>query len=148
MLNEAIALAADICRKFEGLYLRPYLCPAGVPTIGYGSTFYENGKKVTLNDAPITKDYAEVLLQYELQLIAPGVLKLCPALTSAKRLAAILSFTYNLGLGRLRASTLRKKINLKDWIGAKEEILKWNKGGGKILKGLTLRRQVEAMLLL
>ena len=66
-LDEVLWYAASICRRFEGLYLKPYLCPAGVPTIGYGATFYQDGKKVSLRDKPITREQAEDLLMYHLK---------------------------------------------------------------------------------
>lgn len=149
MNKDALLLAAALCRRFEGLYLKPYLCPANVPTIGYGSTAYETGIKVTLADPAVTKDRAEQLLMHELTEIYPRVLTLCPALPGlgAGVTAALLDFTYNLGTGRLQSSTLRKKINLGDMDAAAEELMKWVRGGGKILPGLVKRRQAESALL-
>jgi lysozyme len=147
--NDAITIAAGLCRVFEGLYLKPYLCPAGVPTIGYGTTAYENGTRVTLKDAAITKSRAEELLRWELQQTLAAVKKLCPNLpsTGSKPLAAIMDFTYNLGSGRLQSSTLRKRLLAGDMNGAKIELRKWVRGGGKVLPGLVKRRAVEAALL-
>jgi lysozyme len=147
--NDALTIAAVLCRRFEGLYLRPYMCPAGVPTIGYGSTRYENGVRVSLQDAPITKQRAEALLLHELKNIKPEVLKLCLTLNALGSLAtaAIVDFTFNLGTGRLRASTLRKKINAKDIVAARIELGKWVRGGGKVLPGLVKRRAAEAVFL-
>lgn len=144
--GQAILLAADLCRVFEGFRAAPYLCPAGVPTIGYGSTRYPDGTQVTLRDDLVTRATADLYLLHELTALLPWVLALCPPLRG-KRLAAILDFAYNLGVGRLRASTLRKLINAHNWAGAKAEILKWNKGGGRILPGLVKRRQAEVQLL-
>jgi lysozyme len=145
----SIFLAAALCRHFEGLYLRPYLCPAGVPTISYGSTRYENGVRVQLGDLPITRQRAEAMLLHELSKIQPTVLKLCPGLDAwgPGSLAAILDFAFNLGTGNLQASTLRKKINANDVGGAKQELQKWVRGGGKVLPGLVRRRVAEAALL-
>lgn len=147
--NDALLLAAALCRRFEGLFLKPYLCPANVPTIGFGSTMYENGVKVTLSDPPITKERAEQLLLHELHYIHPKVLRLCPTLSELGPgpTAAILDFTFNLGLGRLQSSTLRKKINAGELEAAREELGKWVRGGGKILPGLVKRRDAEALLL-
>lgn len=147
--DDAIFIAAALCRRFEGLYLRPYLCPANVPTISYGSTTYENGVKVTLADPPVTKERAEQMLMYELKHIYPKVLRLCPNLPELGPgpTAAILDFTYNLGTGRLQSSTLRKKINSGELEAAREELAKWVRGGGKILPGLVKRRDAEALLL-
>ena len=144
----AVEVAAALCRRFEGLILTPYLCPAGVPTIGYGSTHYENGARVTLRDPAITKQRAEAML---LNLIRstylPAVLAMCPGITDARYLAAIIDFTFNLGAGALKTSTLRKRINAGDRAGAREQLMRWNKSGGRILRGLTLRRQAEAALI-
>ena len=150
MENDAITLAAALCRSFEGLYLKPYLCPAAVPTIGYGTTAYENGVRVTLADPPITKERAEELLMHELNTAClPRVLKLCDNLESwgPGSVAAIIDFVYNLGSGNLASSTLRKKILANDREGAKEQIVKWVYGGGKVLPGLVRRRNAEKELL-
>lgn len=149
MENEAFLLAAALCRRFEGLYLKPYMCPANVPTIGFGSTAYENGVRVTLADRPITKKRAERLLRHELLKIYPQVVRLCPTLPSLGPgpVAAILDFTYNLGSGRLQASTLRRKINAGDLAAARLELAKWVRGGGRVLPGLVKRRNAEALLL-
>ena len=149
MENEAFLLAAALCRRFEGLYLKPYVCPANVPTIGFGSTAYENGVRVTLADRPITKKRAERLLRHELLKIYPQVVRLCPTLPALGPgpVAAILDFTYNLGSGRLQASTLRRKINAGDLAAARLELAKWVRGGGRVLPGLVKRRNAEALLL-
>lgn len=134
---------------FEGLYLKPYLCPANVPTIGVGSTFYENGVRVTLADPPITKERAMVLLEHELEACLPKVLRLCPVLKDwgSQATGAILDFAFNCGTGALQASTLRKRINADDMEGARAELMKWVRGGGKVLPGLVKRRAAEAALL-
>lgn len=148
-LDQVVWYAASLCRRFEGLYLKPYLCPAGVPTIGYGATFYEDGTRVTMKDAPITKSRAEDLLNYHLKNhFLPDVMKACPTLDTEAKAAAILDFAFNLGIGNLRASTLRKRILAKDWDAVPGELKKWNKAGGKVLKGLTLRREAERILFL
>ena len=144
-----LELAAELCRRFEGFRSQPYLCPAGIPTIGYGSTYYADGRKVTLQDAPMDEPAARALLLAELHhTYAPGVLRLCPVLaTDERRLNAIVDFTYNLGVGRLQTSTLRRKINAQDWGGAKEQLMLWTRGGGKVLPGLLKRRQAECLLM-
>jgi lysozyme len=144
----AVQITAALCRRFEGLYLRPYLCPAGVPTIGYGATFYEDGKKVSLRDKPISKARAEALLIWHIKHgFLPPVMRLCTGADTPERLAALVDFAFNLGLGNLKASTLRKRVNQGDWLDAQVQIMKWNKAGGKILKGLTRRREAERQLL-
>lgn len=150
MENDPIKLVVSLCVLFEGLYLKPYLCPAGIPTIGIGSTRYENGVKVSLADPPITKERAYEMLMWELNHeCVPRVLRLCENLPSwgPGGMAAILDFTYNLGLGNLQGSTLRKKIQANDKEGAKVELMKWVKGGGRVLPGLVKRRSAEAALI-
>ena len=144
-----LELAASLCRQFEGFRSKPYLCPAGVPTIGYGSTYYGDGRKVTLNDLPTTQEEAYVLLMHELEhTYLPGVLRNCPILaTDEKKCNAIVDFVYNLGIGRLQTSTLKRKINSQEWEAAQEQLMLWTKGGGKVLPGLLKRRQAECFLL-
>lgn len=140
----AVQVAAALCRRFEGCYLRPYLCPAGVPTIGYGATYYEDGRRVTLADAPITRARAESLLLWMVRTrYLPAVLKLCPGLAEPGRLAALIDFTFNLGAGALRGSTLRKRVNAGRWNDVPAELRKWDKAGGRRLRGLTRRREAE-----
>jgi lysozyme len=147
-LGLALEIATILAKRWEGLFLSPYLCPAGVPTIGYGTTYYEDGTRVTLLDPDITKDRALALLVMQLQNVyLPQVLALCPGLDSAERVAAILDFTYNLGGSNLRHSNLRKRINAGDWGSVPAELMKWVKGGGKVLPGLTKRRAAEAILI-
>jgi lysozyme len=144
-----LELAAELCKRFEGFRSKPYLCPANVATIGYGSTYYANGTKVTLNDPPMSEKEAHALLMAELEhTYLPGVLRNCPILlTDEKKCNAIVDFCYNLGTGRLQTSTLKRKINAQDWEGAKEQLMLWTKGGGKVLPGLLKRRQAECSLL-
>lgn len=146
-LDEVLWYAASICRRFEGLYLKPYLCPAGVPTIGYGATFYQDGKKVSLRDKPITREQAEDLLMYHLkQYFLKEVLLLCYTLDTESKTASILDFAFNVGLGNLKISTLRKRILAKNWEDVPNQLMRWNKANGKVLKGLTLRREAEKVL--
>jgi len=143
----AVEIAAILARRFEGLYLSPYLCPAGVPTIGYGATYYENGVPVTLLDPPISRERAEGLLAWMLRTrYLPAALKLCPGADSPERLAAVIDFTFNLGAGNLKTSTLRRKINNGRWGAVPNELRKWVKGGGRVLPGLVLRREAEVLL--
>lgn len=148
-------LAAELCRRFEGFSSKPYICPAGVATIGYGSTYYPDGAKVTMADLPITREQAEAMLLHELNTTyAPGVVRQCPILFAIaiqsrdwRKINAIIDFVYNLGVGRLQTSTLKRKINAQDWEGAKEQLMLWVRGGGKVLPGLVKRRQAESILL-
>lgn len=145
----AVETARDLCLVFEGMYLKPYLCPANVPTIGVGSTFYENGVRVTLKDPPITRERAMELLEHELEACLPRVRKLCPGLQDwgDQSVGAILDFAFNCGTGALSGSTLRKRINADDPVGARAELMKWVRGGGRVLPGLVKRRAAEAALL-
>lgn len=143
----AIEIASALARRFEGFYSRPYLCPAGVATVGFGATRYEDGRPVSLADPPITKERAEQLLQHELRGCLATVLRLCPVADTEGRIAALVDFTFNLGSGRLHSSTLRRKVNAGQWDQVPAELAKWVRGGGKILPGLVARRHAEAMLL-
>ena len=140
-------LAEGLCKVFEGFKSKPYLCPAGIPTIGYGSTYYLDGRKVTLQDAPITEEAAAALLRHELAYtFLPGVLRLCPKLKDERKINALVDFCYNLGVGRLQTSTLRRMVNAERWDDCKTELRKWNKSKGVPLRGLTLRREAECKL--
>jgi lysozyme len=144
-----LELAASLCRQYEGFRSKPYLCPAGIATIGYGSTYYSDGHKVTLEDAPMDEFNARALLMVELEhTYLPGVLRNCPILaTDEKKCNAIVDFVYNLGIGRLQTSTLKRKINAQEWEAAQEQLMLWTKGGGKVLPGLVKRRRSECLLL-
>jgi lysozyme len=144
-----LELAAELCKRFEGFRSKPYLCPANVATIGYGSTYYADKRKVTLEDPPMTQEEANHLLMIELEhTYLPGVLRNCPILlTDERKCNAIVDFVYNLGIGRLQTSTLKRKINASDWEGAQEQLMLWTKGGGKVLPGLLKRRVAECSLL-
>lgn len=144
----AVDIAKALARRFEGFYPLPYLCPAGVPTIGYGATYYEDGTRVTLADGRITRQRAEQLLAWQLRTVyLPQVLRLCPEIDTPRRLAAIVDFTFNLGSNNLRTSTLRKRINAGIWDDVPAQLLRWNKAGGRVLRGLTLRREAEGALI-
>jgi len=142
-------VAATLCRPFEGLRLQPYICPAGYPTIGYGTVFKPDGTKVTMDHPPISKETAEAWLVSELRHnYLAGVLKASPGLLAHPRaLGAMTDFAYNLGVGRYRSSTLRRRVEAQDWEGAKEQLMLWVRGGGKVLPGLVRRRKAEAKLL-
>lgn len=148
-------IATELCRRFEGFRSKPYICPAGVPTIGYGSTYYPGGRKVEMSDAPISEETARAMLVHELlHTYAPGAVRQCPILLTLAlttndwgKLNAIVDFAYNLGVGRLQTSTLRRKINAQDWDGAREQLKLWVRGGGRVLPGLVRRREAEASFL-
>lgn len=137
----------DLIKSFEGLYLKPYLCPANVPTIGYGNTFYENKLKVTLKDPVITEARAIELLSWSLSSFEQYVDAYCIDTLNQNQFDALVSFCYNLGPANLKSSTLLKKVNKNpNDPTIRAEFLKWNKAGGKTLAGLTRRRTAEADL--
>lgn len=141
---DPVTIAAILCRKFEGLYLGPYLCPAGVPTIGYGSTYYPDGRRVTLKDRSITRAEAEAMLMWMLKTVyLPAVILLCPNVKHPGRIAGLIDFTFNLGGSRLKTSTLRRRVNDERWEDVPDEYRKWVMGGGKKLRGLVLRREAD-----
>lgn len=147
--TSAVEIAAALCRRFEGFRAEPYLCPAGVPTIGYGATYYLNGTAVTLRDRPLSLEAADRLLVRQIETVyLPAALRQCPTLAdeAPERLAAIVDWTFNLGEGRLRASTLRQRIETGDWNAVPAELRKWVRGGGRVLPGLVARREAEAAL--
>ena len=120
----------------------PYVCPAGFWTIGYGHLCAQD-------HPPITQDEAEAYLAQDLVKALNATLRYCPVLATEPegRLAAIVDFTFNLGPGRLQASTLRRRVNQRDWAGTAQELRRWIYGGGKVLPGLVLRREAETLLL-
>ncbi len=136
-----------IIAKHEGFRSAPYLCPAGVPTIGYGNTFYPDGRRVTMQDTPITKEEPMELLKIIVAQFEAHVNKLVTTQLGQNQFDALVSFTYNLGPVNLGNSTLLKKVNA--WPcdpSVRDEFMKWNKAGGKVLAGLTRRRKEEADL--
>ncbi len=140
----ALAVACILARRWEGFRSAPYLCPAGVPTIGYGFTHYADGTLVTLRDPPMTRAAAQSLLEHMVRTkYMRDTIRLCPNIDSPERLGAITDFAFNLGSGNLRASTLRKKILAGDWEAVPGELRKWTRAGGKVLRGLVLRREAE-----
>ncbi len=136
----------DIVKKFEGFRFKPYSDVVGVPTIGYGSTFYADGTRVTLKDPPISEADAEYLTKLVLNKVATRVDKLVKVSLSTNQFSALVSFTYNLGVGAFSKSTLLKVINREELDKAPEQLMRWTKAGGKVLKGLVRRRQAEADL--
>lgn len=148
---EVPQVAIDLAKRFEGFHrmpmtdpgrAHPYICPAGYWTIGYGHL-------CDPQHPPITEAEAEVYLAHDLQTALAATLRYCPVLLteSEERLAAIVDFTFNLGAGRLQTSTLRRRVNQRDWSSAAHELRRWVYGGGKVLPGLVARRNLESSLL-
>ena len=148
-LDEALSIALPLVQRFEGCHrkrpdglIEPYLCPAGLPTQGWGVVV------PSLDVPPISQDMADAILRRDLPRYMADALKASPILAAhPSRLAAITSFVYNLGASRYRASTLRKRIDAGDWEATATEIQKWTRGGGRVLPGLVKRRAAEAALL-
>lgn len=144
---KAHELAADIIKRFEGYSSKPYLCPANVATIGYGSTMYTNGTRVTMSDAEITEEQAEAMLLDTIKGVEKQVKNVLEVKLKPHQLAALISFTYNVGIGNFSNSTLLAWINSNpDFSRIPEQFRRWNKGGGKVLKGLINRREAEVAL--
>jgi len=144
-----LAPSLRIIKKWEGCRLEAYYCPAGVPTIGYGSTRLIDGP-VRMGDK-ITQQMADEMLQNEVEnLFAPGVFTLLPMAKKwrPEQQAAIVSFAYNVGLGALEESTLRKRLLAGEDANKVviEELPRWNKAGSKVLEGLVNRRKDEVAL--
>ncbi len=137
----------DLIKKFEGYSDRPYKCPAGIPTLGYGNTYYPNGVKVKLTDKQITKEYANEMLAFVADNFAKDVLKVVKSNITVNQLNALTSFAYNLGMTNFRNSSLLKLVNNNpNDANIAKEFLKWNKANGKVLNGLTNRRIAESAL--
>lgn len=143
-LNKA---GIDLMHEFEGLRLEAYLCPAKVWTIGYGNTFYEDGNKVKKGDV-ITLDRANELYENIVnKRFAEPLKKLLVVKLNENQFSALVSLAYNIGMGNIKTSTLLKMVNKNpNNPFIKEQFLRWNKSGGKVLNGLTRRREAEAKL--
>lgn len=134
--------AIDLIKKYEGFSARPYKCPAGVLTIGYGRT-------IDVRPYEITTEEAETIwLDKYVKTIADQILALVNVELSNNQICALIDFVYNLGIGNFKSSTLLRKINQGDFSAAANEFLKWNKASGIVLKGLENRRIAERMLFL
>ncbi len=136
-----------LIQDFEGLSLVPYLCSAKVATIGYGNTFYPSGKKVTMQDAPISLATAKWMLKETADKFAADVDKMIKANLNQNQFNAIVSIAYNIGLAGLAKSSLLRKVNANPIDATiRNSFLVWNKAGGKINNGLTKRRTKESNL--
>lgn len=146
-ITSAGAKAVELIKEAEGFYPKPYICPAGVPTIGYGTTRYPSGKRVELTDPTIDKSTALTYLSHDLKFFEDGVDALTRDDVTQNQFGALVSFSYNLGLQNLKTSTLIKKVNANpDDPSIAAEFVKWCRANGKVLKGLQIRRQKESEL--
>jgi lysozyme len=143
----------DLIKFYESCELEAYECatskslPPGKKfwTIGWGNTFYADGRAVHATDK-ITQEEADKLFKDVLKTFEDKVLKAVQVPLTENQLGALTSFAYNCGIGNLNASTLLKKVNAKDYAAAAKEFHKWNKSNGKVLKGLVARREKESQL--
>ncbi|NTU68912.1 MAG: lysozyme [Chlorobiaceae bacterium] len=136
----------DLIKRFEGLRLKPYRCPANIPTIGYGSTRYEDGSKVKMTDQPITCERAEALLLGTLGSYEKAVNEMVAVPLEQHQFDALVSFAYNLGAAALKKSTLMKLLNDGDYSGAMGQFMRWTRAGGRVMAGLEARREAEQEL--
>lgn len=139
----------DLIKGFEGLKLKAYLDPVGIPTIGFGTIKYPNDKAVTMADPDITEQQALDYLTHEINEKAKAVEKLVKVELNDNEYGALVSFAYNVGVSALGSSTLLKLLNSgADRRAVADQFLRWNKAQGKELPGLTRRRQAERSLFL
>ena len=139
-------IGIDLIKQYEGLRLTAYVCAGGKNTIGYGSTIIK-GKPVELGST-ITLESAKEALREDLERFERGVNDYLRVLLTQNQFDALVSFSYNVGLGNLKSSTLLKKVNANLFQDAAEEFLKWNKSNSKVLPGLIRRREAERNLFL
>lgn len=135
--------AADLVARFEGFRAAPYLCPAGVPTIGYGTTRYPSGRAVTMQDPPCTEPQARAWLAHALDGAEATVRRYVRTPLTPGQRAALASFVYNVGAGAFASSTLLLRLQAGDMAGAAAEFGRWTRSGGRELPGLVARRAAE-----
>ncbi len=159
----------DLMHKYEGFRSRPYLCPAHIWTIGYGHVLYQEQIRLPVvrvegKDTPMirkemplkqednrvwTKTEIDELFRADVGTFERGVLRLVPGVVGRQgSFDALVSISFNFGLGNLQRSTIRIRANRSDWVGAAEAFRVWTKGGGKVLPGLVKRREAEIALFL
>lgn len=137
----------DLIKKYEGFKSEPYLCPAHIPTIGFGSTYYSDGIKVKLTDPPISLEEASNLLEELLEPYEKSIDSYMRDDINQNQFDALCSFAYNCGINALKNSSLLRMINVNPTNPRiKDEFMKWNRGGGRVLSGLAKRRAEEAKL--
>ena len=148
MTDQINASGLRIITVAEGFSSTPYRCAGGVATQGFGSTRLADGSRVKMGSPPISEDEGKALLRMHLDRVESDIRKLVLVPLNENEFSALCSFTYNLGSGRLQSSTLRSKLNRGNRLGAANEFPKWRRAGGRILRGLVLRREAERPLFL
>lgn len=133
----------NLIKEFESLRLSPYKCPAGIPTIGWGSTRYPDGKKIQMTDSKITKEAADAIFEWHIEEFEITVSRLLCRRATQGQFDAMVSLCFNIGGKLFGTSTLLKKFNGGDFVGAANEFLRWTKSNGKVLPGLVRRRSRE-----
>ena len=137
----------SLIKGFEGKRLNAYYDGVGVWTIGFGTIKYPNGVRVKKGDT-CTEAQAESYLKNDLVKFENAINRLVKVPLNQNQFDALSSFTYNLGETNLSSSTLLKKLNAKDYAGTADQFPRWNKAGGKVMNGLTRRREAERILFL
>lgn len=136
----------DLIKSFEQCRLSAYKDSKGIPTIGWGATYYRDGKRVKMGDN-ISQIEADTLFDWHLNEFSNDVKLVLKKSLNDNQFSALISFAYNCGTANLEKSTLLKKVNVNpEDITIRAEFMKWNKSGGKLLNGLTRRRKAEADL--
>lgn len=138
----------DLIRAFEGFRADPYLDAVGVPTIGYGSTYYPDGQRVRLTDPPISEPEARRLMQATLAEFEDGISAALRVGVTQSQFDALVCWAFNVGVSAAQQSTLMHRLNAGDVQGAADQFLRWNRAGGQVLRGLTRRREAERALFL
>ena len=137
-----------LIKAFEGFVPHPYQCPAGIWTIGYGSTRYADGKPVGQNDKPITETQAAEIVKQTLVQYEDCVNRYVTAPLNQQQFDALVDFAYNAGAQNLRTSNLLRYLNTGNYSAASQQFGKWVNGGGVRLSGLVKRREAERKLFL
>jgi lysozyme len=135
-----------IIKRYEGCSLSVYLDPINICTIGFGSTYGLVGNRLDSSHRDITEDEAEYLLKRELRSTENAVARMVKTPLTSNQFSAVCCLVYNIGSGRFRSSTMKMKLNRKDFQGAANEFWKWRRAGGQILRGLVRRRAEETRL--
>ena len=137
----------DLIKEFESFKSKPYLCPSQKATIWWGSTYYPDGKKVTLQDKEITEEKAFEILEYVANKdFGSNINKVVKVPLSQNQFDALVSFAYNIGNGNFNSSTLLRWLNQGNYKEASIQLLRWDKSKGIVLNGLTKRRKAEKAL--
>lgn len=140
------AKGLTLIKSFEGFVPNAYLDPVGIPTIGYGATYYPGGRRVRMTDTPISEPFASDMLRHQVTTYGDGIDRYAQVPLAQHQFDALTSWAYNVGLESARTSTLMKLLNLHDYQGAADQLPRWNRAGGRVLPGLTRRREAERAL--